>query len=1189
MLAYGWAREREPLPRLESAKVPRQARVSYDRDIRPILSDRCFTCHGPDSGKRQAKLRLDDPVSALAVREGYSATAIEPGNPAKSEAWMRITAEDPAERMPPADSTKGPLSDEQRELVRRWIEQGAQYEPHWSFVPPARPALPAVSDAAWSRGEIDRFVLAGLEGAGLSPAPEADRATLARRVFLDVTGLPPTPEELDEFLADPAPDAYERLVDRLLTQEPYRTRYAERMAVPWLDQARYADTSGIHMDAGRSIWAWRDWVLRAYRDNMPFDRFVTEQIAGDLVPDATPDQKVASGFHRNHVTSDEGGAIDEEYLLEYAVDRVATTGSVFLGVTMGCARCHDHKFDPFTMEDFYGLLAFFNSIEEPGIYSQVPDAKRPLEPFMDVPSDEDKRRIAELAEALKNATAERDVVSPEEAEQRAAFSAALAADAGLRWVDSQVTAAVSAEGATLTIQPDRSVLASGPNPDADDHVITLRTDGTDLRLIALEAIADPSMPLGRVGRFDINGNAVLSAIEVEAASIAEPARVRPVPLIWAWADVEQPDGDFRVVNALEGDERGWAVDAHRRDGNRAALFLAAEPFGFEGGTELRVTLRYRSIYARHTLGRVRLELGAIGESGLAMLPEAVGSWYTAGPFPSQDRENVFDQAFGPESELELDLKKKFTGEVAWAYNGNIIDGTPAALSSGLVVDYVGHRLRSPTPRKQELSLGSDDGIRVFAGGVEAYKNKVDRAIAPDQDKATLDLPAGASTVVFKIVNTGGPSGFYHRALPRPGVLEGDLVAALLPDSAKRPDLAARVDTAWRLQFSSRFREMNAHVTDLQGQLNRAQAAVPRTMVMRERPMARETFVMTRGQYDHPDKGRPVKRSVPASLGRMPDGAPGDRRGLAAWLVSPGNPLVARVTVNRLWEQFFGRGLLATSEDFGLRGEWPSHPELLDWLAVEFRESGWDMRAMVRRIVTSSTYRQASRVRPESAAADPENRLLSYFPRQRLSAEQIRDQALYVSGLLVEKFGGPSVKPYQPTGLWEEVAMPQSNTRVFERGNGEDLYRRSLYTYWKRAAPPPSMLTFDAPTREFCTVKRMATNTPLQALVLWNDEQFVEAARTLAARTLTEPGDDSARLGRLYARCVARRLTDENRALLDAALGAFRERYNAAPDDAARLLMVGATPPLDGTDPAELAAWTMVANALLSSDAAIVKN
>lgn len=1171
------------------------ARVRYGRDIRPLLSDRCFKCHGADGASREAELRLDVRDAAVAIRTSKShppRAAVVPGKPEESELWRRVTAADSADAMPPAESHKSRLTAAELSLVRRWIEDGAEYEPHWAFTPPTRPDVPQVRQSQWARNAVDQFVLSRLEQEGIAPSAEEARGPWLRRLFLDLTGLPPTPEELDAFEADRRPDAHERWVDKLLSEEPYRTRVAERLATPWLDQARYADTSGIHMDAGRQIWPWRDWVLRALRDNMPFDQFVVEQIAGDLLPNATMDQRVATGFHRNHVTSDEGGAIDEEYRVEYAVDRVATTGSVFLGLTLGCARCHDHKYDPITQKDFYQLFAFFNSIEEPGIYSQEPNANRALEPFLRVPSSEQLAERERLERKLTEAKAELSQPIPEEEEQRMAFLGNLVRDGGMQWAVLEPREAKAEGGAVLTVQPDGSVLASGKNPPKDVHHYTLKTTASALSVIALEAMADATLPGGQIGRA-FNGNAVLSRIEVEAAPAGAPDRRVPVPLSWAWADYEQTDVNGRAINVLDGSgDRGWAVGAHQKPGPRVLLLLAQEPFGFEGGTEIFVTLRYESIWSEHTLGRVRFSASPLAEAARARLPVAASEWWRVGPLPGEVS-TIFGKRFGPEESPTLDLQRNFGfGNQYWRAALGFPDGKVNDLDGGVNVHYLGRRLFAPTPRKLPLSLGSDDGIRVFVNGTEVLQHDVPRPAAPDQEKLTVDLRAGLNTVVLKIVNTGGQAGFYWKSQPDASELAGPLAAAVLPSERRHAGLEAALAREWKLRFSPGYRARSEAVAAIEKSVAELERTIPLTMVMKELAKPRETFVLKRGHYSMPDKERPVARQVPDALGALPAEAPRDRLGLARWLVSPQNPLLARVTVNRLWEFVFGAGLVRTTEDFGLQGEWPSHPELLDWLAVELRESGWNLRAMLSMLVKSATYRQSARVREDALARDPDGRLLAWMPRRRLGAEQIRDYALFVSGLLVEKFGGPSVKPYQPPGLWEEVAMVQSNTRSYQRGAGEALYRRSLYTYWKRACPPPSMLTLDAPTREFCTIRRSATNTPLQALVLWNDEQMVEAARALAWRVLQEPLEaptDTERIGRLFRRCAGRAPAPAERDALAAALAAFLDRYRKSPADAEKLLSVGAAPLPAEADRSVLAAWTMLANAVLASDVVITKS
>ncbi len=1160
-----------------SASMSGMDDIRYGRDIRPILSDRCFLCHGPDRAQQQAGLRLDSFEAATAIRP--DGAAVVPGDPSSSLIWQRITSTHADEVMPPSDSGKTPLTDEERRLVRIWIEQGAEYERHWSLVPLSVPQVPGIEDP-WIRNEVDRFVFQTLQERNLRPNADADRATLARRVYLDLTGLAPTPSEIDRFISNTDPDAYEQLVERLMTEEPYASRHAERLATPWLDLARYADTSGIHMDAGRTIWPYRDWVLDAYLTNMPFDEFVVQQLAGDLLPDRTSAQLIASGFNRCHVTTDEGGSIDEEARFEYAVERTNTLGNVFLGLTVSCAQCHDHKYDPLTMEDYYGILAFFNNNEEPGLYTQSPDPNRALEPNFTITTGADQARIDALTSALRSLEVERDRPDPLEDERIADFEDGLRGD-DWSWTVPPVLTAVSSAGSGLEIQADGSVLATSPAPVDDDYTIILETDRTDLRAIALEVLRHESLPGGRVGRA-ANGNGVLSGITVEVVSRADPTVRRPVPLSWAWADVEQQNADFRVVNALRPDDgRVWAIDGHQSPDDRIAMFLSEAPFGFEDGSIVIVTLGFHSPYAHHSFGNVRIQLAEVPTDVLTRLPTARTNWYIAGPFTPGTAEASYDTAFGPEAAGPLDFVASYEGR-KWRHAPLVLEGQAVGLAEGVGAEYVAREFHSPTPRTVELSLGSDDGILVYLDGELVHENRIDRGVAPDQDSISIDLPAGRSTFVMKIVNTGGPAAMYYREEPSADALAPDMLAWLLPsEAADRLDERARI--AWRTSHSPRWLELTSSIDAKNTELEGVRSGLPMTMVMNERAEVRPTFVMMRGLYDAADEARPVTRAIPAVLGSLDVQGVPSRIDLARWLVGDENPLTARVTANRIWAMFFGEGLAETVEDFGFQGSWPSHPELLDWLAVGFRDGGWNVRELIRTIVLSSTYRQAS---DEIGPGDPS--LYARYPRQRLTAEQIRDQALHVSGLLVERLGGPSVKPYQPDGLWTEVAMPQSNTRVFERGEGEALWRRSLYTYWKRAAPHPAMLTLDAPTREYCATRRLTTNTPLQALVLWNDEQLVEAARATAARVLSET-PEGMRIVDLYRRCTGGEPSEEIASLMHASLADFTERYRGDAEAARSLVGIGESEVPEGLSVDELAAWTMLANAVLSSDAAIVKD
>lgn len=1180
-----WARG-TAAPALDAGRPPDGgSRLRYDRDIRPILSDRCFKCHGPDPATRQADLRLDIP-HAKAGKDDDPA-AIVPGQPDESELLARIESHDDEDRMPPPDSNKRPLSAAEISLVRLWIEQGAEYEPHWSFVPPQKSPSPEVSNPEWSRNEIDRWIWARLQEEKLAPSPPADELTLLRRLFLDVTGLPPTPDEISEYLGDARADRYERWVDRLLRDEPYRSRHAEHIAARWLDAARYADTIGIHTDAGRQMWPWRDWVLRAYRDNLPFDRFVVEQLAGDLIPDATLDQKIASGFNRNHVMTDEGGAISEEYLVEYAVDRTATTGSVFLGLTLGCARCHEHKFDPVSQDEFYSLYAFFNSLEEPGLYSQLPDPNRAFEPFLAVPTPEQQAQLSEYDTQIAALRTRLEVVDPEDAKLRQAFLDEMAARVGWTTMPSQTVSAASAEGATLTVTPENTVLASGPNPSTDTHSLVIETNAVGINAFCLEALPHPSLFENRVGRAP-NGNAVLSGITAEAVSAQDPTQKSVIPLKWAWADYEQANGDYNVVNALDENPRsGWAVGGHLQSGGRLALLVAETPFGFEGGTTLTLRLDYRTMFPQHVFGHVRVRLGHIDDNLLAQLPVAVSRWYQAGPFASSDGAAPYDTKIGPETASLLDLTAEFGAEKKkWQVELDWKDASLNKLASGTNVSFAGQRIWSPLAAELPVSLGSDDGFELFVNGQSVIQRKVERSLRADQDSATITLRPGFNSLVMKVVNTGGDGGFYFRPIPGENAWPRDLVFALFPGEAIDEGRTKALQHAWRVHFSPDYRTAQKQLTELEENRRTLLAKTPLTMIMQELATPRETYVLTRGVYDKPDKTRRVERTVPVALGQWPPDQPRTRLGLAHWMTSAENPLLSRVAVNRIWEHFFGTGLVATSEDFGMQGEWPSHPELLDWLAVEFRESGWDTRRLMRLILTSQTYRQSSRIRTEVRERDPQNRWLASFPRRRLTAEQIRDQALYVSGLLVEKFGGPSVKPYQPEGLWQEVAMLASNTRTYQQGSGEDLWRRSLYTYWKRACPPPALMAFDAPTRESCTIRRGSTNTPLQALVLWNDPQFVEAARVLAQRTMAESAGDQERVRQLFLRCVGREAEPAEQERMLAGLAAFRKEFQAQSNSAEALLQVGEAPLADGAEKTELAAWTLLANAILNLDETI---
>ncbi len=999
--------------------------ISYNRDIRPLLSENCFACHGPDKHARKADRRLDTAEGASAEIEGIR--AIVPGDPAKSDAVERLESSDPDERMPPPKSDKK-LKPEEIALLKRWITQGAKYEPHWSFIAPKRPSLPAFKTS----NPIDAFLLARLARDGLKPSPEAERTTLIRRVTYDLTGLPPTPAEIDTFLADQSPGAYAALVERLLVSP----RYGEKMAIHWLDLSRYADTHGYHLDAGRDMWKWREWVIEAFNKNLPFDQFILWQLAGDLLPGATTEQKIATGFCRNNMVNFEGGAIPEEYLTNYIFDRVNTFGTAFLGLTVSCAQCHDHKFDPFTQKEYYQLYAYFNAVPEKGLDGNKGNAV----PLLELPTREQQTKLELLGAKISAEEKHVAALTKRVDAEQAVWEKTAAGQKRPDWTSLTPTQARSLSGAVLAVQADRSILASGINSGIDHYEITARTERVGVTALQLEALTDPSLVGGGPGRAG-NGNFVLTGIEVEAQSVADPKQTMKVRLVAADADYAQTN--FEISKVIDADAKsGWAVDGNSKHEARTAWFIAEKPFGFPGGTDLHVRLDFASAYAGHSIGRARFS----------------------------------------------------------------ITTDAAAVTVG----------KLPAPVAQILGISAD----------------------------------------------------------------------------KRDDKQREVlQKHYRESISPLLKVPAAQLEKLRAELKALQKQVPNVMVMQQMEKPRETHVLLRGQYNQP--GETVKPGTPASLPSLPTGASPDRLSLARWLIDPRHPLTARVAVNRFWKNFMGTGMVKTAGDFGAQGEWPSHPELLDWLATDFVSSGWDVKQLARLIVTSAAYRQSAKITPELKERDPDNRLYARGPRFRLSAEEIRDTALAVSGLLNPRIGGPSVSPYQPVGLWEELSSRQDSgqwsAQRYEPSHGADLYRRSMYTFWKRTSPPPQMQTFDAPDREICIVNRERTNTPLQALVLLNDPTYVEASRILAERMMTQGGTTPAERIRFAFRLATARLPSERELALLAELFVKQQsRYRADRDAAAKLLSNGEAKRNAALDIAELAAWTNVATTILNLDETVTK-
>ncbi len=1016
------------------------ATVEYNRDVRPILSDTCYHCHGPDAARRKADLRLDSEAGAR--------QAVVPGDPGRSELIRRITSTDDAERMPPPRSG-GKLTPRQIELLRRWVVQGAKWQKHWAFLPPVRPPLPAVQDPRWVRNGIDAFILDRLEREGLRPSPEADGVTLLRRAALDLTGLPPTPAEVDAFLADTSAGAYERAVDRLLASP----RYGERMAARWLDAARYADTNGYQSDGERSMWRWRDWVIDAFNANMPFDRFTVEQIAGDLLPSPTLAQRIATGFNRNHRGNGEGGVIPEEYAVEYVVDRVDTTCTVWLGLTLGCARCHDHKYDPFRQKEFYQLFAYFNNVPERG--KAIKYGNSP--PYIKAPTPEQQRQVENLDRRLREAEAAFG-------RQRPALDAAWHA-----WEKAHPALPPT------PWSPAQGLIAHYPlDGDACDGVLAARAgkflDGT------------PAYVSGRKGRAaDFDGRRFLEAGD------AGPFGFYDKFSLAAWIRPQGPHGGV-IVSRM--------TDAPQADGY--SLHLVA------GRLQVNLVKRWLD-------DALRVE--------------------TEQPLPSDRWHHVL---------MTYDGSRVAAGIKVY------VDGRPVPLR--VLLDDLNQSFQTKEPLR--IGGGAGPGGR-FHGAIQDVR-VYDEALSPE---------------AAEIVAT--PEGI-------------DEILAIPAD--RRTPAQAHKLRAWFLekQAPEAIRRAAHEVDRLRRQRAALWESIPTTMVMEEMPRPRETHVLLRGVYDRP--GEKVSPGVPAVLAPLPKDAPNNRLGLARWLVDPANPLTARVAVNRWWQMYFGTGLVKTVEDFGSQGEWPTHPELLDWLATEFVRSGWDVKALQRLIVTSATYRQSSRLTPALRERDPENRLLARGPRVRLPAEVIRDQALFAAGLLVEKVGGPSVKPYQPAGLWKELADTD-----YVPDHGANLYRRSLYTFWKRTVAPPTMMTFDASPRETCVVRETRTNTPLQALTLMNDVTFVEASRMLAQRVMREGGPTPETRLSLAFRVAASRMPRpvEKKVLLED-FAHHLARYRRDRPAALKLLRVGEAPRDERLDPCELAAYTAVANLILNLDEVVTK-
>lgn len=1055
-------------------------RVDFNFHIKPILSDRCFACHGPDDNARKADLRLDTPEGAFAALAESRNRAIVPGSLRRSELYHRLVSEDPDEQMPPPESN---LSVTPREiaLLSRWIEQGAEYKQHWAFLAPAKPAVPRVAKAGWTHNDIDPFILARLETEGLAPRQAANKETLLRRVTFDLTGLPPTLNEIDAFLADKSPDAYENVVDRLLASG----HYGERMAIEWLDVARYADSHGYQDDGLRTMWPWRDWVIKAFNENLPYDAFLTWQIAGDLLPNPTTEQLIATGFNRNHMQSQEGGIVEEEYRVEYVADRTHTFGKAFLGLTMECARCHDHKYDPITQKEYYSLFAFFNNNNESGVVPYVGEAS-PTIPLL-TPETE-----AELTDIQAQIDALNALFDPQHTDYDAAFET---------WLAEQQAAPEQADLTPMGLIGDYPLEELRPPNDKDvrnfDNLAAPNADGYFWGDI-------DKLPIQVDGRFG-------KALKLQGES---------------WLDMGK-DRYFYDRN----DAFSIGIWFNIVDSSASGPLFARSGSLFNGKRGYQVELlddRRFSASLNHVFPANSLEI------------------QTTTPVPIDTWHHLMLTYDG--SSRAAGLRLYLNGEQA---------------ETEIKVDNLSQSLLKALNHEGKLTNWGGGG-NLSIGWLGAN--------SPTLDSVSVDA--------FKVFERRLTDLEVAHVFGRTDTLQTLLVATTLT-----PEQSDALRDYYITTTNADYRRTANELKTLWGEENELLTAQTSVMVMQELPQPRDTYVLDRGAYDAPTEQ--VSYATPESVWQFPEDMPQNRLGLAQWLTDPQNPLTARVIVNRYWQMLFGRGLVSTPDDFGSQGALPSHPELLDWLATSFIEMDWDTKAFLKMLVMSATYQQSSMITPELLERDPDNVWLARGPSGRLNAEMIRDNALSVSGLLVDRIGGPSVRPYQPEGLWKELAT--RNATEYVQDTGDKLYRRSLYTIWKRTTPPPSMMSFDASERNFCTVKRQSTNTPLQALVLLNDPQYVEASRVLAQRLLTEGGNTlQQQLAYGFRLLTSRDPEPEELDLLASLYNAEKEVFSNDPQAARTLVRIGDYPMPSSLAATDVASLAVVTNTLLNFDEAVIK-
>ena len=1031
---------------------------------------------------------------------------------------------------------------------------------HWAFTPPRRTAVPTVQRAAWPQNPIDAFIAAANEREHLAQSAPADRATLLRRLSLDLTGLPPSRAEITAFFLDPPDAAYRQCVDRLLASP----QAAEHQARYWLDAARYSDTHGMEADYERTLWPWRDWVIHAFQQNLPFDQFSIEQLAGDLLPGATLAQNIATGFHRNGRSTAEGGLIEAEMLANYAAERVEVTGTVWLGLSLGCARCHDHKFDPITQRDFYSLFDFFHSIDEQGSNG---NAAAPA-PSLTVLDETQQRQVEEwqqnIAE-LQTAMAEWPASLAAEADR---WQQTTSAKLQAQWRVADLHATQSKGGAAITKLSDGSMLVAGNLAEQDQYLLEAEVAGEQLGALRIEALQNDD---GTGPGHGDNGNFVLTGIELQAARDSDAL----VPLLLRDAVADFAQRGFPAAAAIDGDAAsGWAVLGLATD-HALVCKIHGTPSG-TGPLRIAVTLHFASPHKRHTLQRLRISVADDASPPQVTLKP----WLRTAPLPTLALEPL---ATANEPSLPLPSALQKAPELT--------DDEVHALPAGTYTVIAERVITADRECDAVLAFGSDDGIGIWLEGNLVLAHQIQRAALADQEFATLHLAAGENRLRIAIVNTGGIGGMFCRlAGVAPDALSPDLTATLqVPFLQRTAAKTGGLREAFRRRYEPAYQLRKNNIAALRARQDLLRSQNTQSMVMRERGERRPSTILQHGRYDLP--GATVTADTPAFLPPLTlvPTMPHDRLALARWLFRPDHPLTARVTVNRLWQQIFGRGLVDTPHDFGNKGSAPSHPELLDWLACELIESGWDLRHMLCLMVTSATYQQSATQNPSALQRDPDNRWLARSSRYRLDAETLRDQALRISGLLVSQIGGPSVRPYQPPGIWEAVAFPGSNTQNYVAQHGPALYRRSLYTFWKRTAPPALLRLFDAPSRETCAVYRERTNTPLQALALLNDVGFAEAARAFAEQLIRATVADDARIALGFFDCTARQPDQVELALLRALLQQARARFAADRSAATRYVHIGESPVPDDQDPVELAALTTLTAVLLNLDALLSRN